>query len=73
MAPTAHAKTVDAYLRTHQSSLHEFITDKRAEGLSYARVAVALANFTEGVVDVTGETIRNWAADLGLEAAEAVS
>lgn len=67
MAPTAHAKTVDAFLQTVDSSLAAFITEKRAAGLSFERVAAALAVFTGGVVDVTGQTIRNWATDLDLE------
>lgn len=63
MAPTQHAKTVDALLQAHGVTLEEFIANRRAEGVSYNRIAKALGLFTEGIVDVTGETIRNWSTE----------
>lgn len=73
MKITPHARTVDAYLKTLDTTLAGFITEKRQQGLSFARVATALAEFTKGVVDVTGQTVNNWAADLGLALEEVAS
>lgn len=70
MRLTAHAKTVDALLVARGTSLAAFITEKRGDGLSFARVATALATFTGGVVDVTGQTVNNWATDLGIASAD---
>ena len=60
MASTPHAKTVDALLRAQGETLEAFITYRRDLGVSYNRIAKALAVLTDGIVDVTGETIRNW-------------
>ena len=60
MATTQHAKTVDALLKARGFTLEAFIADRRDLGLSYNRIAKALALLTDGIVDVTGETIRNW-------------
>lgn len=66
MKITPHAKTVDGYLKTKGLSLAEFIQERREEGLSFHRIAQALYAATEGIVDVTGQTISNWADMLGL-------
>lgn len=61
-----HAKTIDALLRaSHETTLVE-ILDRRKDGKSYRRIATELRELTEGAVDVTGETIRNWINQLEL-------
>ena len=42
-------------------SLEKWITERRAAGLSYDRMAVDLHDRTGGQVSVTGEAIRQWA------------
>lgn len=69
MAFTPHAKTVDAYLQRDGTTLADFITERRGTGLSFAKIARDLFVHTDGVVDVTGETIRNWSDQIELEAA----
>lgn len=65
MELTPHAKTVDALLQAnHGQTLEGFIAIRRGDGASYRRIAEALHVVTQGVVDVTGETIRNWALSL---------
>ena len=64
MKITPHARTVNALLETQGTDLASFLKDQRDSGLSLAKTARALFEFTGGVVDVTGETIRNWTADL---------
>ncbi len=46
-----------------------WITNRRAEGMSWRKIALALRDTTSGQVDVTHETIRAWADD---DAAEQV-
>lgn len=65
---TPHARTVDALLQTKGNTLANFITTHRGRGLSYAKVAQALYESTGHVVNVTGETIRNWDEALEREA-----
>lgn len=38
----------------------EYVAIKRAEGLSWRRLAQALSKDTRGEVDVTAETLRAW-------------
>ena len=57
---TPHAKTVDALLRQRGISLEDFIGERRQEGRSYNRIAKELESFTDGVVEVTGQTVINW-------------
>lgn len=60
MKITPHARTVDALLQTKGNTLANFIATHRDNGLSYTKVAQALYDATDRVVNVTGETIRNW-------------
>ena len=68
MAQTAHARTVDALLKEQGVTLEEFIAVRRDTGMSYARIARALYEFTVGVVDVTSQTINNWSSEFQQEA-----
>jgi len=64
---TSQAKTVNALLEAnHSTTLRSFLDERRRENKSYRMIARELLDATDGVVDVTGETIRNWAADLKL-------
>lgn len=66
MELSANAKTVDALLRaTHDMTLVD-ILDLRKQGTSYRGIAIQLRGLTDGAVDVTGETIRNWINQLEL-------
>jgi hypothetical protein len=49
--------------------LHEFIADRRAAGVSWRLISRALYEATEHQVDVTHETLRTWAEQLGIGAA----
>lgn len=71
MKITPHARTVDALLQTKGNTLANFIATHRDNGQSYAKIALALYEYTDHVVQVTGETIRNWAEQY--EKAEAAS
>lgn len=50
--------TFPLYDRLLGGSLVEYLTDKRAEGLTHGQIAAAL--FDEHAVNVSGETIRRW-------------
>lgn len=41
-----------------------WITDRRAEGISWRHIAADLAYETDGQVFVSHETIRNWASEV---------
>lgn len=65
MSRTSQASLVNALLEaSHQTTLEAFLTEKRAEGLSYERIARDLHDLTDGTVSVTWVTIRNWTNDL---------
>ena len=40
----------------------EFIAEKRANGSTWPDIAVALRDATDGEIAVTGEAVRQWAA-----------
>jgi len=60
MSIPAHARTVDALLQTKGYTLPDFIADKLDEGISWRLIARSLYEFTDGVVDVTHQTVANW-------------
>jgi hypothetical protein len=65
MSLTSFARTVDALLRSeYDTTLHDFITSRRARGLSFDEIAKSLSITTGGTVQVTRTTIVNWATDL---------
>lgn len=65
MTLTGQARTASALLEAkHKTSLADFLTSRRAEGVSYERIAQEMNRLTDGAVQVTGETIRNWINDL---------
>ena len=60
---TAHQRTVDALLIESKGiTLHDFIADRRDPDnfYGYERIARDLAEFTDGIVDVTGRTMERW-------------
>ena len=64
---TSQARTVNALLEAnHAITLRSFLDERRQDNKSYRMIARELLDATDGVVDVTGETIRNWATDLKL-------
>lgn len=69
MKLSPHARTVNALLETKGYTLSDFISDRRDEGMSWQRIARALYDFTDEVVDVTGETIRVWGEQIERSAA----
>ena len=65
MALTPQARIVDALLRErYGTSLESFIHNRRSEGFSFHRIARELDEFTDGTVEVTGQTVGNWTAAL---------
>lgn len=67
MQMTAHQKTADALLRSvHGKSLTDFIQTRRDDGQSYRQITRDLYEATGGGVDVTLETVRDWAVRLGI-------
>lgn len=64
MSNTPQIKIVNALLEaTHSTTLDEFLAARRAEGLSYERIARDLHALTDGDVSVVGETVRRWIND----------
>lgn len=64
MSLTSFARTVDALLASrYNTNLHTFITVNRDKGFSNHEIAQALADLTNGTVNVTRTTIANWAED----------
>jgi hypothetical protein len=47
-----------------QDGVDSFIADRRAERKSWRRIALDLRDATNGVIDVTPETVRKWATSL---------
>jgi hypothetical protein len=63
---TGQARTASALLEAkHDTNLADFLADRRANRVSYERIAQELNRITDGAVAVTGETIRNWINDVG--------
>lgn len=51
--------------RLLDGKLADYLSDRRAEGLSFDAIGRRLAN--EHDVSVTGETVRRWCVELGIE------
>lgn len=65
MSRTSQINTVNALLEASQdTTLKDFLTDRRSQAISYERIARDLHDLTDGTVSVTGETIRRWINDL---------
>lgn len=63
MAQTTAQRLADGVLRHHGTSLDAFITERREQDVSWERIARELSAATDGVVDVTSTTLRNWYGD----------
>jgi len=61
----------DAYLQRYGAGqpLADFIADRRDNGASWAEVAVALEEESDGVIQVGRDTVRRWYLQLTREAA----
>ena len=69
MASTTHTKYADALLEAkYDTTLADFLNDHRGQGDSFDRIARDLHDFTNGLISVTGNTIRNWINDLQVSA-----
>lgn len=65
MAVTSFAKTVDALLRAnHDTTLQDFIVSRRKQRKSYGQIAAELNTITDGTVEVSRQTVVNWATEL---------
>jgi hypothetical protein len=63
----ARPSTIPLVDRILNGGLADFIGDARTDGRSYERIAKMLHE--EHDIDVTGETVRKWHAELTAEAA----
>jgi hypothetical protein len=57
--PTPTRRLADHLL---PGGVDHFVTKCRDLDMSWRQVALAMRDYTEGAIDVTGETVRNWAA-----------
>jgi DNA-binding PadR family transcriptional regulator len=64
MKLSPHARVIDAYLRTKDTDLETFLIRHRADGKSGHQIARELLVLTNGIVDLTPQTIYNWLRDL---------
>jgi hypothetical protein len=57
---TTAQRIADALLRTQGTSLREYLDERRDSGESFERIARDLASRTDGDIDVSSTTLRNW-------------
>lgn len=63
MTQTTAQRLADGVLRHHGTSLEDFVDERRKQDVSWERIARDLVAATDGVVDVTSTTLRNWFSD----------
>ena len=67
MPPTPTWRLADMLI---DGGLDQFIASHRANKASWRSIALALRDLTDGQVDVTPETVRNWASTLSVPSVE---
>lgn len=60
MSTALHRATDEIFRRDYGQPLGKWVQARRAEGKSWRACSIELHRFTDGFVDVTEVTLRNW-------------
>lgn len=63
--PTPTRRLADKLI---EGGVNRFIADRRTNGESWRTISLALRDATDGEIDITPETVRNWGQTLGAAA-----